>query len=210
MTQQAYYSISGASQVLVAGNLANRAESSAIIDVSRAAFWFEQFDNNAALLELRMCGVAGCMAQTFVSTSGNPDVAAVQVARAVTSEDNLDVALIGSVDFPGEAQALENARVAFQDYMVIHRNLQARVEADDLTTAVELNTGTDAGDSEEAYGRFVESIERVQTINRQVFDDIWKQRQVDLPRNRILFGVVGYLLLVVFMVAGVNHRYREL
>jgi hypothetical protein len=233
MTENAYNSISGTSRVLVVGNLANRAESSAIIDSSRADFWFAQFDENIVILEQRLCGTLGCTKSSFLTASGeiDPNVLAnaqsaidleqdyqtgIGVDETLLPNAQSDLAehgvrpLIANASFDGEAQALENARVALQDYLAIHAVLTSQVSDGELDAAIELNTGADEGDSEEAFGRFVAAMDEVEAINREVFDDIWQKQQSTLPRNRIFYGIVTNLAVILLVAFGVNHRFREL
>jgi hypothetical protein len=209
MTENAYNSISGTSRVLVVGNLANRAESSAIIDVSRADFWFAQFDEHMTTLETRLCGAIGCTKEPFLTAAG--DVAPTVLQNAQSEADEHEVKpLITNVTFDGEAAALENARSALQDYLAIHADLAALIRNGDLAAAIELNTGADEGDSEAAFGAFVTAMNTVEAINREVFDDIWQQQQSQLPRNQIIYGIIANLIVIGLVAFGVNHRFREL
>lgn len=195
MTGEAYNSISGSSRVLVSGDLANRAESSAIIDVERADYWFGQFDSNIETLEIRLCGAANCSAETFIGLS---------------TANLSDTTLIANVAFDGEIEALENARLALREYISIHETLKTAIQAGQMDVALELNTGVEAGSSEEAYGRFVGYIQEAQTINRLVFDAIWAEQQSALPRNQLIYGIIASILVIVLTAIGVNNRYREL
>jgi hypothetical protein len=195
MTDEAYNSISGSSRVLVSGDLANRAESSAIIDVERADYWFGQFDSNIETLEIRLCGAANCTSTSF----------------STLSTSNLGTTtLIANVAFAGEIQALETARLALRDYIDIHQVLKAEIQAGNLDTALELNTSVEVGASEEAYGRFVVAIQEVQALNRAVFDNIWETQRTALPRNQWSYGIIANLLIILLTAFGVNNRYREL
>jgi hypothetical protein len=210
MTLDSYYSISGASRVLVYASLANRAESSAVIDVARKDEWYARFDANIANVEQLICRESGCLQMSFVTSGDNP--AGRVVMGAGYGNDRtaaFNVALMGNITFAGEASALETARLALLEYLGIHQSLRALIDADDIAGAVELNTGVDVGDSEEAYRRFVAAMLNVQTINRSVFDDIWQQQQTELPRNQVLFGILGYALILVMMNLGLYQRYQE-
>jgi hypothetical protein len=195
MTGEAYNSISGSSRVLVAGDLANRSESSAIIDVERADYWFGQFDSNIENLELRLCGAVGCTETSFIGLG---------------SSNLSNTTLIANVAFEGEIEALEEARLALLEYIGIHQSLKAQIEAGDMDSALALNTSGEAGSSEEAYSRFVAKMQDVQEINRQVFDAIWAEQRASLPRNQLIYGIIASVLIVVLTAIGVNNRYREL
>jgi hypothetical protein len=215
MIRDSYYSISGSSRVLVVANQANRAESSTIIDFLRPKYWYQIFDDNVQSVELRLCGAPGCTDQSFLAsgTADTPNPSAVSTAQQISESSEILgglVPLMANITFAGEAAALERARLAFLDYRAVNTQLRDLMKANDLTSAVELNTRADAGGSEEAFGRFVQAIEQVRSINRAIFDDIWNTQREALPRNQLLFGVAGYLVVMVFIILGVYHRYREL
>jgi len=96
------------------------------------------------------------------------------------------------------------------DYLAVNSQLRQKIDAGDTKGAVELNTGTADGSSEEAFNRFVSAMDDVRTVNQQVFDDIWNTQRDELPRNQVLYGLAGYLILMGLVVVGVVHRYREL
>ncbi|HEX2908121.1 MAG TPA: hypothetical protein VHO69_14725 [Phototrophicaceae bacterium] len=100
--------------------------------------------------------------------------------------------------------------MAYQDYRQIHTELQTQIDGGDLDSATLLNTSREAATSEEAFGRFQEAIETLRSINQQVFDDIWANQKEALPRNQLLYGLISYGVLVLLVVAGLYHRYREL
>jgi ABC-type enterochelin transport system substrate-binding protein len=93
MTNDAYFSISGVSRVLVEANQANRAESSAIIDSDRKADWYKQFDEAAQSVELRICGQPGCMQNSF--TLPNTNLATSQV---IFDAQNISLANAAAID----------------------------------------------------------------------------------------------------------------
>jgi hypothetical protein len=78
----------------------------------------------------------------------------------------------------------------------VDATLRQKIDAGDTTAPVELNTGTAPGSSEEAFNRFVSAIDDVRVVNQQEFDDIWDTQRDSLPRNQVLYGVAGYLILM--------------
>ncbi len=215
MTNDAYFSISGVSRVLVQANQANRAESSAIIDSDRKADWYKQFDDAVESVALRICGQADCMQQPFtVSNSNQVSSEALVQAQNISPENTAAIdginPLLTRLTYGNEVVALENARQAFVDYLAVDAQLREKIDADDTTGAVELNTGTADGSSEEAFNRFVAAMDDVRIVNQQTFDDIWDEQKEVLPRNQTLYGVAGYLILMGLVGVGVVHRFREL
>lgn len=215
MTNDAYFSISGASRILVQANQANRAESSAIIDSERTAEWYEQFDAAMESVALRICGQPDCMLTTFtLNGSSVADPSVVNRAEGISPDnaaaiDNVKP-LLARLTNGVEVNSLEEARLAYLDYQAVNVALRERIDSGDTTGAVELNTGTADGSSEEAFNRFVNAINEVRVVNQGVFDTIWDTQRESLPRNQVLYGLGGYLILMGLVGIGVLHRYREL
>lgn len=208
MTQMAYYNISSSSRVLVAGNLANRAESSALIDVDRAPTWYGQFDASVNEMELRLCGVEDCLQQSFVNLTGLPGDTVIDRARRSGVAGSQP--LIATVQTTREIQALEAARVAFLAYLQVHDQLVTYVDAGQIDEAIALNTGFEEGESEALYAAFTQQIETVQALNRETFDGIWNAQRTALPTQQILYSVLAFGAIIVLTGLGVSHRFREL
>lgn len=207
MIQSAYRSVSASSRVLVDANLANRAESSALIDTDKFEIWNERFDEAIQRIELRLCGQPGC-----IETQFRPQI--IRNAQQISPEnsdaiDNI-IPLIANITFAGEAEALEAARLAFKDYVNANIELRKLIEVNDLEGAIAFNTGMDAGNSQEAFERFESAMNELSTINRNVFDQIWQTERPILQANQLLLGFMGYLAIAVLVIAGVWHRFREL
>ncbi len=136
------------------------------------------------------------------------DAQSISSANA-SAIDNINP-LLARLTYGDEVAALEKARQAFVDYLAVDATLRQKIDSGDTTGAVELNTGTADGSSEEAFNRFVSAINDVRVVNQQVFDDIWNTQRDSLPRNQVLYGVAGYLILIGLVGVGVIHRFREL
>ena len=210
MTQMAYYNISSSSRVLVAGNLANRAESSALIDLNRAETWYAQFDAGVNEMELRLCGLQDCLQQAFVSSSGQPNTSLIEQVRRSTALQDQDRPLISSVETRQELQALEAARIAFLDYLTVHDQLVTYIESGQIDEAITLSTGFEEGESEALYATFTQQIETVQAFNRETFDAIWNAQRTTLPTQQVLYSVLAFGAIIVLTGFGVSHRFREL
>lgn len=223
MIQDAYRSVTGSSRVLVDANLANLAESGAVIDSGRAEAWLARYDDAVQRVELRLCGRIGCTAQmSFVTPPSNRlevNSLAEGGARSITPADSLRIdgviPLIGNVTYAGEARALETARLALLDYGTANTALRSQIELSSiedgtLEGAVMANTIVETGTSQEAFNRLSAAIEALSGINRRVFDQIGADQQALLAANRNLIALAGYALLIVLVGAGVYHRYQEL
>ena len=221
MIQDSYRSVSGSSRVLVDANLANRAESSELLDSGRADAWNTLFDEEAQLIELRMCGLPNCTQKSFVSSGSadQPTDSVVNAANNITPDNSAKiegiVPLIANVTFSGETTALEQARIAFQQFLTVNTNLRGLIQSNKMDDAIKLNTTIDgatgaAQTSQDAFNDFVTAINKVRDINHAVFNQVGQSASQTLQTNRIIFGLVGYILIGVLLVLGVNHRYREL
>jgi hypothetical protein len=216
MTHDSYFSISGSSRVLVVADQANRAESSAVIDSTRPDYWYGIFDANMDSLELRICGQPRCMEKSFLvpNTADELEPAVGNIARHIAPDDSeaIDnmIPLIANVTFEGEVAALEVARLAYLEYRGVNAQLRELINNGQIEDAVALNTTPDVGGSEEAFDRFVQAMETERAINRSVFDNIWDTQRSALSRNQVLYGSVGYFVLVLLVIVGVYHRFREL
>jgi len=119
------------------------------------------------------------------------------------------------VTFSGETQALEQARIAFQQFLAVNTNLRSLIQSNKMSDAIALNTSVDDATgtdqtSQDAFNQFATAINKVRDINHAVFDQVGQSATQTLQNNRILFGLVGYVLIGVLLLVGVYHRYREL
>ncbi|MEP7289725.1 MAG: hypothetical protein ABI947_28570 [Chloroflexota bacterium] len=227
MVEDAYLSVSASSRVLAVANQGNRDESGSIIDPSHVSYWQQEFDGYKNSVELRICGIKDCMSHSFLSVNDNSQIDPQMLNQARLVSVQLDptqgqtfkaiggiAPLIANVTFDGEAQALEQARLAWLDYLTINTKLRQLVDPKNkdysLDDAITLETGTEPGQSTEAFSRFTTAMEQERTINRTVFDEIWNTENNVLPAHRLLYGLVGYVLLIILVGAGVYHRFREL
>jgi hypothetical protein len=213
MIDDSYRSVSASSRVLVDANLANRAESTAVIFPERSTDWYAVFDSSMALVELRMCGQPGCMESTFLAsgTTDTVDPAVRRAAQSISAEDSARIGnivpLVGNVTFRSEAATLEQARLAYLTYRQINQQFRDLIDTGDVQGALDLNTG-EVGT--QAFQKFAQAITDERLINRSVFDQVWKQQQASIPTNQGLYGVVAYIIIMLLIAVGVYHRYREL
>lgn len=213
MVEDAYYSVTASARVLAIANQANSAANGSVIDPTNAAYWQSSFDANKNSVELRLCGQPGCLANSFTSSADVANPAVVAAATEITQANQSAIGvkpLMANITFAGESQAIENARRAFVDYLNIDAKLRGLIKANNLDDASTLVTGTDPGQSAEAFNRFTQSIELERQINRDVFDNIWNTTRDALVSHKLLFGFAGYVLVMILIVVGVLHRFREL
>ena len=215
MVEDAYYSVTASARVLAIADQGNRAESASLLDSSNALLWQQRFDNTANEIELRMCGVPGCLQMPF--TKNNQDQIASLVLRnansispAASASIGDIVPLVANVTYAGEAQTLEIARKAYLDYLTIDGQLRSLIKSNQLSAAWALDTGIRPGQSDEAFGRFSTALEHEQLINREVFDNLRHNVQTDLPANRSLYALGGSIALIGLLAAGTIQRFREL
>jgi hypothetical protein len=214
MIQDAYRSVSASARALVDANLANRAESSLLLDPDSAESWEARYDDAVERVMLRLCGEIDCTALPFTSGGDQLLSRVVSIAEEIAPTDSarIDgiVPLVANVTFPDEASALEEARLALEDFRAAHVNLRAQIDSGRVDDAILFNTSADDGTSQAAFDRFSAAIDALRQINRDVFDQTWTAQRDALNRNLTLFGVIGYALIAVLIAAGIVHRYREL
>lgn len=213
MINDAYLNVSASSRVLVDANLANRAESSELLDTERADSWNARFDDAVKRIELRLCGQANCTGTAFIK-NGVVNPSAVNNAEHITTADSAQIQgitpIMANLTTDPQAEAMETARQAFIDFRDVNSNLRTLITSGQTDAAVALNTGTDPGTSQEAFNRFADSIGTLRDMNRAVFDDVGQTASSTLQTNRVLIGFIGYALVALCVVLGINHRYREL
>lgn len=211
MVQDAYYSISASARLITDANRANVTESAAINDPANAVLWQSKFDRNVQLITLRLCGQANCTKESF-STGGldRGNTTVIANARKITpldsSQIDKNIPLMGNITFAGEVAALERARTAFLDYLLIDVQTRGLIADGKLSEAITLNTGK----SDEAFFRFVDAMNNEKAINRAVFDRTWESVKTSLPMNQLLYGVGACLLVIALCAGGVYHRFKEL
>ena len=215
MVEDAYYSVTASARVLAIANQSNRVESGSLLDASNAPLWQQRFDNNVHEIELRLCGLPGCLQTPFTNSSVDQITPAVlnnanKISPAASASIGGVVPLVANVTYRGEAQTLETVRKAYLDYLAIDGQLRALIKGNQLLSAWVLDTGTQPGQSDEAFGRFSTAMEHERLINRAVFDDLRHTAQTDLPTNRILFALGGTIVLIGLLTAGTIQRFREL
>jgi hypothetical protein len=49
-----------------------------------------------------------------------------------------------------------------------------------------------------------------ETINRNVFQQVWAKQQSASPLSQMLYGNLGLILVILLSSFGVYHRFREL
>jgi hypothetical protein len=208
MVNDSYRSVTGAARVLAVANQADITQSGAVIDSASAADWNTRFDTYLLNVEQRLCGALGCLQRPF--TSGR-DLILNSVSTATNNVriENLPP-LVGNVTFAGEATALELARTALNEYLAINKSIRDLLAKGQIDDASFLSTGDAKGQSAEAFTRFTTAIDEVSRINVRVFDQTWTDVQNTLNRNMLWYILIGYVLVVIGIIAGVIQREREL
>ena len=215
MVQDAYYSVTASARVISDASRANITESAALNDPANASQWQQKFDHFVQLVTLRICGQQNCLVRPF-SKDGqdNIDPAVAQIAKAVTQQDSIAIdniiPLMGNITFTGEVTTLEQARLAYLDYLQIDKQTRGLLANNQLEEAIKLNTGRNPGQSDEAFFRFISLMEQEETINRNVFQQVWTEQQTALPLSQLLYGNLGLIIVILLSCFGVYHRFREL
>lgn len=211
LVEDSYYSVSATQRIIAIAMQTNRTESAEILDYPNAAKWQAVFDANDTLIQEALCGYQGCVQIPF--TRLHPDA----IDPEVVTQANLKlphvgvevlkvVPLVANVTYMGEPQAIEQARQAYVRYLAYDQQIRDLVASNQLEAATVL----DLGDSNVAFGQFIDAVKSEKQINTDWFDRVWQQVQDSLPAHRLLFGMVGYMAVIGLLGLGVYHRYREL
>jgi hypothetical protein len=211
MVEDAYYSITAAGRVIAQANEANLTESAVLNDTKNAAKWQQDFDHNINLIAVRMCGQPGCLAQPFTANYADtilPDVAQRAESISKPNSEAIDryIPLAGNVTFAYEAATLERARQALNKYLALDTQMRSLIANGKLSEATTLNTR----ESDAAFLNFIKEMEKEQQINRDVFNNLLVDQQLSLSSTRVIYGILGFLLMIVLIAVGIYHRYREL
>jgi len=215
MINDAYLSITASARVLATGNQTASAESAAIIDAGNADYWNRNFDAYRKSVEIRLCGVEGCTLATFLQPGATDQIAPNVINAANSNTANAPLRdgikpLVANVTFMGEARALEQARVAFADYLKINTQVRTLLQNKLVEDAVDLSTGSAVGQSDEAFVRFQKAMNAERAINRFYFDRTWTEIQAALRPGQTVLAIGGYALVILAVLAGVYQRVREL
>lgn len=228
MVDNAYYNVSATARTLAVAKLANSAQSGSVIDPTQATFWQNSFDADMRSVALRLCGQPGCLAQPFTNGGANDPInsSALTLAASISPADESSIdnvtPLVANVKYDGAAAALEQARQALNQYITLNGQLRTLIKAGSMDDAARLATGSTPGLtcdnltgssaklSGDVFRQFTCALTLESTINRAVFDNTWNTEKVNLPRDQVLFGFGGYVLLIVAVALGVYHRSREL
>jgi len=213
-----YYSVSASARALAYADQANSAQAGSVVDVNlaNAPAWQGTFDSNKHIIEVSICGTTGCLATPFVGSGDQTRITPDVISHAkdeLTVDKTLTggiVPLVANVTLPGEAAVIEQARAAYQDYLTINAQIRDLLKNNNSEDAARLATGINLGQSAEAFARFSTSMAAEGKINHDDFDRIWINERDGLPLHLNLFGFGGCVLLIVLLIVGVYHRFREL
>ena len=114
--------------------------------------------------------------------------------------------LIANTTFPGEVRALEKARTAYLQYLQYDGQMRTLLQQNNLTAVSNINTGV----SDQTFAKFIQAMQDEHDINQQVFESVWERQKSALWLYPLAFGVVGYGLVILLVLGGAWHRYREL
>jgi len=211
LVEDSYYSVGATQRILAIATQANRTESAEVLDTANAAKWQHLFDTNDVLIQQALCGFKDCINtqfNTLRSDAIDPDV--IDSANRNLPHRNTEIVtvvpLVANVTYVGEPEAIEQARETYLAYLKLDRQIRDLVAQKQLQAATILDTG----DSDVAFGKFVAAVEHEKKINVDWFDLVWQDVQNNLPAHRLILALAGYGMVVIFLCAGVYHRYREL
>lgn len=218
MIQDAYLNVSASSRILVDANVANRAESSALLDSENADLWYDRYEEAISQVELRLCGRSECANVEFVNGQGDLLPFVVEAAQDISDADSERIGginpLVANIanfsSSSAQRSRLEGAREAFLDFKSANATLRELIDTGDIDSAIIYNTSTDEGTSQQAFDRLDAALNGIITADRDVFEDIWASQSATLQNSRAILGTVAYGLIAILVIVGVYHRFREL
>ncbi|MDQ4078760.1 MAG: hypothetical protein M3220_21275 [Chloroflexota bacterium] len=194
LVRQAYDTISGIQSVEALLTQADALESMAVFDPARSERFLSDADEYLFLLEQQLCGDRACTDTAFIEGS---ELRADKVAAAFEGQQTYGLprapllASASTNQFEGEAVALEELRVAVQEFRAANVELREGVAAGSVPRDV-------LEASEVAYARALDASEQVRQIARDTFEGIYRAVVWTMAANRWLSLLFTGLALLGF------------
>lgn len=116
---------------------------------------------------------------------------------------------LGNITFAGEGQAAVTTVQDFEAYLQDDRKLRADADSGDVTGAVALDIGLQAGQSNYDFNRYMTALGSVVRINTSHFDSAVAQGEGETGTAAWAQVVVGDVLILLLVVQAAYLRLRE-
>jgi hypothetical protein len=113
-----------------------------------------------------------------------------------------------NVTFPGELEAARDMVSGFAGYYAIDRRIRSLEAGSSHDAAVELAIGNRADESNAAFAKFDEALERVLHINKQYFDERIEEGTAGL-RTAVWLDPIFAIAIAALGFFGIRPRLRE-
>jgi hypothetical protein len=114
---------------------------------------------------------------------------------------------MGNITFVGEVSTIERMRVAYLDYQHTHQQLRALIESGNVAEATALDL---ENEGQSVFTAFTQAVEDERAINREVFDRVWREQEAVITHAQTFYAFGLLIFIMVSVVVGVYHRFREL
>jgi len=191
LVREAYDNVAGVQDLAALLSQERALDSILVFDPQGTAGHVADFDQYNTLVEQRLCGPRDCTVNSFLDGDDSISTPVAQAARDEQSKLGLPhTPLVANVYFPGQANAYEELRQTYRNWLATHEKLAGQVQSGQTANAAATSTG-------EAAQTFAELKQRTDTatgIASAQFEDIWKRNYT--------FSTLGQALAIVFPVAG--------
>ena len=191
LVREAYDNIAGVQDLASTLSQERALDSIIVFDPTELDRRLADFDQYHTLVEQRLCGPRDCTLDTFLSNTNQISPLAIQRAEEEQSRLGLPrLPLVATVYFNGQANAYEQLRLAYRDWLIAHETLVDHVRAGRLAEAA----ATSSAESATAYEQLQQRADQATQVARNEFNSIWQQVY-------LLTGI-GQALAITFPLAG--------
>lgn len=191
LVREAYDNVAGVQDLAALLSQQRALDSIIVFDPGELDRRLADFDQYHTLAEQRLCGPRDCSRNTFLS--GGDQVSSFVVEAALEEQSRLGLPrqpLVATVYFRGQANAYEQIRLAYRDWLAAHETLVEHVRANRMAEAA----AASSGESATAYELLRQRAANATQIARNEFNAIWQ-------RVYTLTGL-GQALSLTFPLAG--------
>jgi hypothetical protein len=191
LVRQAYDNVAGVQDLAALLSQERALDSIIVFDPGELDRRLADFDQFHTLVEQRLCGPRDCTQTTFLSNPDQVSPRALDVAKEEKSRLGLPrLPLVATVYFRGQANAYEQLRLAYVDWLAAHNTLVEQVRAGRKAEAASASSGESTTTYEQLRQRATDATQ----IARNEFNGIWQ-------RVYTLTGL-GQVLSLVFPISG--------
>lgn len=213
--QSAYDSIYALDRALAVSDDANGDESRWLLEGRPAALQTSYFQKVSEVVRIPSVSVAQAAADPSAYYQAlDSAIGAVRLDAAANSVGGVTFSGYlgtesGNITFPKEGLAAVTATQDFEAYLRDDQKMRADAASGDVTGAVALDIGLQAGQSNYDFGRYMDALRSVVGINTAQFDSAVAQGESATGTAAWVEAVAGDVLLLLLIVQAAYLRLRE-